>query len=228
MIGKTPPPGTLVAIPLRDALRGAERVWDVTEELLEPVAAILPPALATSLKSALDQAERSALAGLHDPPAHADIARAAHFLTGEDTAVASAEAFARILAYAAERTAASTGGSFLASEGVAVSATLALSGGRTGADRAADIVLALRRAFAVGSVPGTPIRLTADVARGVDVCLFAAALWMLAAREPTEEKEVEVFRLALALTRTLSDQVSEWSKDSDALAHGLRDLSEHV
>lgn len=228
MIRRTPPSGTLVTIPLRDALRGAERVWDATEELLEPVAAVLPPALASRLKGALDQAERAALGDLHEPPTGGDIASAARFLAGPAPSVAGAEAFARVLAFAMDRAARSTQTSFMVSEAIAVSTALSAGASLTGPTRAADVLLALRRTQAAGTLPGVPLNLTPETDRNIDLAFFATALWLLSEREDRTAREWEVFQLALALTRTLGDQVIAMYDRRDTLAAGLEEMSDHV
>ena len=214
--------------PLRDVLRGVGFAWEATEEILDPVASLVPSSLRDGFKATVEGIDRVA-DQVNQPPPPSDVPRAAAFLNGSDVSDEGADAFVRVWVYAADQaSAAMEQGHFMVSETLAGAALARTGQGLTDHARAAEILLSLRRLHSVASIPRTLITLSPDASRNVDLALFATALWLLSERESELEIDLRLFRLVLALTRTLQDRILAAFEDAGKLASELAELEQHI
>ena len=202
--------------------------WEATEEILDPVASLVPPSLREGFKATVEGIDRVA-DQVHQPPSQDDVSRAAAFLNGSDVSDDGADAFVRVWAYAADQ--ASTvmeQGHFMVSETLAGAAIARAGRGLTSHARAAEILLSLHHLHSVAAIPRTLITLSPEAARSMDLALFATALWLLSERESELEFDLRLFRLVLALTRTLQDRILAAFEDAGKLALDLGELEQHI
>lgn len=220
--------GSALKRPLRDVLRGMGFAWEATEEILDPVASLVPSSLRDGFKATVEGIDRVA-DQVNQPPPPDDVSRAAAFLKGSDVGEAGADAFVRVWAYAADQASVvMEQGHFMVSETLAGAAVARTGQGLTDHARAAEILLSLRRLHSVASIPRTLITLSPEAARNADLALFATALWLLAEREAEPDVDLRLFRLVLALARTLQDKILAAFEDAGKLASELADLEQHV
>ena len=219
-------------MPLRDMLRGVATVADVTEEMLEPAAALLPKPVQSSFRAALATFEDAGHRAVTPTVDLADIARAAAYLRGKDSTRTALETFVNVLAHAWERalSADDTRQHLLFSETVAA-ASLAVR--RQGASKtpyrhAAAVLASLRRANAASKLPGTPMASSENEQAYIDRSLLSSAVWLLSERGSTLKEEERLFELAFALTQALENDMQLGMADEGVLAERIENLAEHL
>ena len=189
-----------LTMPLRDVLRGVTSVADVTEEVLEPAAALLPGPVRATFRSALASVEGAGARVVTPVIDHNDIDMASAFLQGSDISRTALETFVSVLAFVWERSLSKDAGhpTILFSETI-VAASLVVTGPGKAVSahaRAAAVLMALRRTNAVSRLPrhadGT-VRRRAHVYRpdaafrmrlapfraGAGICRRGTACWTL-------------------------------------------------
>lgn len=211
---------TALRMPLRDALRGAATLAGGAEEALESAAAILPEPLREGFRAGL-RAARSAGRGLMTAPIDAaDVAAAADMLAGRARAP---DALATVAAHAWAHLRPAEQG-HLMSETLLAARLAALSiPGRTGAERAAHLVTALRRSPALARVPGA-----AAGGEGAEDALDAIAVWLLAARGADMAEEEALLDLAAALVPATRRAAPGPGGEPAARAAHLQTLADHL
>ncbi|MEM1064157.1 MAG: hypothetical protein AAGJ74_01535 [Pseudomonadota bacterium] len=226
------PPATAFQMPLRDAMRGVATLADLTEDMLEPVANLLPEPLRRPFEGALKALDDAGHRFISGAIGMAEISVASDVLMGKEGDGARAETCAMVLAFAWERVrqACDLPHHQMVSETILAAQ---LSGapaiaGETAAERAANLLSAIRTSGAIGRAPGVTRHHSPEEQREIDTALVAAMVWLLAIRGETLEEEERLLDLALALSRALQADVLTAVEEPGQLARQLQQLSAHL
>lgn len=221
-----------LSMPLRDVLRGVTSVADVTEEILEPAAALLPGPVQATFRSALATVEGAGARAITPVIDHSDIDRASAFLQGSDTSRGALETFVNVLAYVWERSHSKTTDHphVLFSETIAAASLVVKGRGEPVSPRvrAAAILMALRQANTASRLPGMPIAPSDDERALIDQTLLSGCVWLLSDRASDFSEEERLLDLALALVQALASDVTAGFADQDLLAEQIQSLADHL
>ncbi|MEM7042138.1 MAG: hypothetical protein AAF543_04930 [Pseudomonadota bacterium] len=218
-------------MPLRDVLRGVATVADITEEVLEPAAALLPTPVRSSFRSALATFEEAGNRAVTPTVDLADIARASAFLRGKDTSREAVETFVNVLAHVWEKTRSRHGDhTLLFSETVAAASLVVRQSGerRTAYAHAAAILTSLRKANVASKLPGMPVAPSKEEQAYIDQSLLSASVWLLSERGSTLAEEERLLELAFALIQALESDALTGMADEKLLAEQMKSLAEHL
>jgi len=221
-----------LTMPLRDVLRGVTSVADVTEEVLEPAAALLPGPVQATFRSALATIEGAGSRAVTPVIDHGDIDRASAFLQGSDTSREALETFVNVLTYVWERSLSKNADHphILFSETIATASLMVKGRGEAASSyaRTAAILMALRQANAASRLPGTPIAPSDDERAFIDQTLLSGCVWLLSDRAPDLAEEERLLDLASTLVQALAGDVAAGFADQDLLAEHLQSLADHL
>lgn len=220
-----------LAMPLRDALRGASTLADATEEMLEPVAQLFPEPLRSRFKHALDSLEAAGKRLISAPTDTQQIQEAFRFFSGSESTLDAMEACASVLVHAWEHlNDANADHRLLISETIVAGqlSTVRHQKSILVPNFGAEVLLALRKSSAIGRMPGLARGITGNDKQDIDLSLLAIAVWLLSSRSKTLAEEEKLLDLSQALVNALNVDVTELFSDSAKLARFLTETSAHL
>ncbi|MBO6638699.1 MAG: hypothetical protein JJ920_07325 [Roseitalea sp.] len=222
---------TPLQLPLRDALRGVATLAEVTEDLLEPAAALLPGAIRDGFRSAVHAIEGAGKRLMTAPITLDSVRTASGVLSqgaGDRDALATS---AIVIAYAWEH---------LRDAGhehhLMISETM-LAGhmgsgaalvGATATERAASLVVDIRGSAVIGRPPGVPAMGGDEDRAAIDAGLVTIMVWLLAIRAETMEEEEKLLDLAFALVTAMQHETRTAMADPEKLSGHMTSLAAHL
>ena len=218
-------------MPLRDALRGVVALADATEEMLEPVAQILPEPLRTRFRHTLKSIDKVGKRLIDFPITTQKLESASRFLVAQETDTAAAEACATVFAYAWEHLDGSSATHrHMISETIVLDCMVRLRDKTdlVGTDFAATLITDLRGSTAFGLLPGLTLRMSAEDEAKIDLALLAIAVWLLTERAGILSEEEKLLDLSTALIRAMHAESQKAFSDVTHLAHFLAATSAHL
>jgi hypothetical protein len=218
-------------MPLRDALRGVATLADATEDALEPATKLLPEALQSQFRAALESIEQAGKRLITTPIDTDDILTASKFFTASDTDPQSCTACAQVIVYAWDHLhAASSDHRHMISETIVADRLARASEAHQmrGAEFAANLITEIRNSSAVGRMPGLARGITAEDETRLDPAFLSIAIWLLSGRATTMAEEEKVLDLSLALVRALHTDALDLFHDRVLLTRFLADTATHL
>jgi hypothetical protein len=222
---------TTLGMPLRDLMRGVASIAESTEIALEPALSSLPLGARDVFGRALQAIEEEGARLLAPQIGHDDIRRAAEFLRGTANRRRDAECCARVLGFAWDYMRGDDEHTYdILSETLAVSRLAALRNAPAISENehAAQLFLDLRGWRVVGSLPGLPISEAAAQREATDLKLFALMAWLLTHRAEDRDAEIELLKMALALTQALRSDILAALADQSRLAAQFKIVADHL
>lgn len=222
---------TALQLPLRDALRGVATLAEVTEELLEPAAALLPGTVRDGFRSAVHAIE-GAGKRLMTAPITLDSVRASSRVLSQGAGDRDALAtMAVVIAYAWEHLRDAGHEHHLMISETMLAGHLASGSalaGSTAPERAASLVADIAGSAVIGRPPGMPaVGSDADRA-AIDTGLVSIMVWLLAMRAETMEEEEKLLDLASALVTAMGEETRAALVDRALLAGHMESLAAHL
>ncbi|MCR9122436.1 MAG: hypothetical protein NXH91_09180 [Phyllobacteriaceae bacterium] len=222
---------TALQLPLRDALRGVATLAEVTEELLEPAAALLPGTVRDGFRSAVHAIE-GAGKRLMTAPITLDSVRTASGVLSYGTRDRDALAtMAVVIAYAWEHLRDAGHEHHMMISETMLAGHLASGSalaGSTAPERAASLVTDIAGSAVIGRPPGVPA-MGSDADRvAIDTGLVSIMVWLLAMRAETMEEEEKLLDLASALVSAMAEDTAAAMVDHDRLAGHMEALAAHL
>lgn len=220
-----------LAMPLRDALRGAVTLADATEEMLEPAAQLFPEPLRSRFKHALDSLEAAGKRLISAPTDTQQIQEAFGFFSGSEANLDAMEVCASIIVYAWEHLNDTNKDQRLLISETVVADQLSVVRGKTSIpvqNFGAEVLIALHKSSAIGRLPGLARGISGKDKNYVDLSLLAIAVWLLSSRSDTLEEEEKLLDLSQALVNALNVDMLELFSDSGKLAEFLAETSAHL